>query len=82
MWKSIKNVVSAASDLVIVGSKEVAYQVSKASTATEAVTDKLAVKAAILKARYEADLAERKSGVIKPEVVKETDVPTTVVNVN
>jgi hypothetical protein len=82
MWKNIKNVVSAAADIVSIGTKEVAYQASKASSATETVTGRLATKAATIKAKYEADLADRKSGVVKPEVVKEAEVPTDVVSVN
>ena len=73
IWKNIKNVVSAATDLVVIGSKEVAYHVNKASNTTESATGTLAEKAATLRANYEADLADRKAGVKKPEVVK--DVP-------
>ncbi|NVN91926.1 MAG: hypothetical protein HXX11_15170 [Desulfuromonadales bacterium] len=63
MWKNIKNLVSAASDLVAIGSKEVAYQVSKASNATETVTSKLANKASAMRKAYEDNLYCRKEGV-------------------
>lgn len=82
MWKNIKNVVSAVSDLVVIGSKEVAYQVNKASTATESVTGSLSNKAASVRARYEADLADRKAGIKKPVVVTESETPNNVVSVN
>lgn len=82
MWKNIKNIGSAVADIVSIGSKEVAYQASRASTATEGVTSKLSSKAAELKTKYEADLADRKAGIKKPTVVEETEVPKTVVPVN
>lgn len=80
MWKNIKNVVSAATDLVAIGSKEVSYQASRASTATQGVTSQLSSKAANIRAKYEADLADRKKGIKKPVVVK--DVPADVISVN
>jgi hypothetical protein len=80
MWKNLKNVVSAVSDLVVIGSKEVAYQAGKASEATETVTGSFSSKAASLRVRYEADLADRKAGVKKAEVVEET--PAEVITVN
>ncbi|HIJ97447.1 MAG TPA: hypothetical protein HPP94_17280 [Desulfuromonadales bacterium] len=80
MWKNIKNVVSAVSDLVVIGSKEVTYQVNKASTATESVTGSLSTKAASVRARYEADLADRKAGVKKPTVVTETPADAVIIN--
>ena len=82
MWKNICNISNAVSDLVAIGVKEASYQATKASNATETVTSRLATKAATIKAKYEADLADRKSGVVKPEVVKEAEVPTDVVSVN
>jgi hypothetical protein len=81
-WTNLKNVVSAARDIVAIGTKEVSYQASRASSATETVTNRLATKAATLKANYQESLEVRKSGLIKPEVVKETEVPTDVVSVN
>lgn len=82
MWKNIKNVVSAVTDMVVIGSKEVSYQAGKASDATESVTSTFSTKAAALRARYEADLADRKAGIKKPEVVTETDTPKNIVSVN
>ena len=82
MWKNIKNVMSAVSDLATIGTKEVAYQFNKASEATETVTGSLASKAAALKANYQESLEARKSGVIKPEVVKEAEVPASAIVVN
>lgn len=80
MWKNLKNVVSAVADLTTIGTKEVAYQFNKASDATETVTSSLSSKAAALRERYEADLADRRAGVKKVEVVKET--PSDVIAVN
>lgn len=80
MWKNIKNVVSAVADLTTIGTKEVAYQLNKASDATETVTSSISSKAASLRERYEADLRDRKAGVKKAEVVKET--PSDVIAVN
>ena len=53
MWKNFKNVVSAVSDLVVIGAKEVNYQANKASNATEQVTGKIASNTAELRKRYE-----------------------------
>jgi len=82
MWKNIKNVVAAVSDLVVIGAKEVNYQANKASDATEQVTGKLAERSAQLRAQYEADLADRKSGIKKPVIVPEAATPTDVIPVN
>ena len=82
MWKNIKNVVSAVSDLVVIGAKEVSYQANKASDATEQVTGKIAEKSSQLREQYEADLADRKAGIKKPVVVTETATPTDVIPVN
>lgn len=82
MWKNIKNVVGAVSDLVVIGSKEVAYQVTKASSATESVTGSISNKAANIRARYEADLADRKAGIKKPTVVTEAETPENAVIIN
>lgn len=82
MWKNIKNVVSAVSNLVVIGAKEVNYQANKASDATEQVTGKIAERSAQIRAQYEADLADRKAGIKKPVVVTEAATPTDVVPVN
>lgn len=82
MWKNIKNVVAAVSDLVVIGAKEVNYQANKASDATEQVTGKIASNVSELRKKYEADLADRKSGIKKPVVVTEAATPTDVIPVN
>ena len=46
MWKNISNLFAAASDMVVIGSKEVAYQAGKASNATASVTGTISSKAA------------------------------------
>jgi hypothetical protein len=82
MWKNLKNVVSAVSDLTVILSKEVSYQATKASEATQTVTSTLSTKAATLRTKYESDLADRKAGITKPTVVQESEVPTTTVAIN
>jgi len=82
MWKNIRNVVKAATDVARIVSQEVSYQATKASDATETVTSKLAEKSSSMRARYEQDLADRKAGIKKPTVVEEAEVPNTVVAVN
>ena len=77
MWKNISNLFAAASDMVAIGSKEVAYQASKASNATASVTGTISSKAAALRSRYEADLADRKAGIKKVAPVVETPVAAT-----
>ena len=63
---------------IAIGSKEVSYQASKASNATASVTGTISSKAASLRARYEADLADRKAGIKKvAPVVTETPVAAT-----
>ena len=80
IWKNLKNVASAATDLIAIGSEEVAHHLSKVSNATEAATGTLATKAATLRANYESSLAGRKAGVKKPEVVEDTPVNVTTIN--
>lgn len=82
MWNNIKNVVSAVSDLVVIGAKEVSYQAAKASDATESVTSKLADKSAQIRSQYESDLADRKAGIKKPVIVTEAQTPAEIVPVN
>lgn len=82
MWKNIKNVVSAVSDLVVIGAKEVTYQATKASEASETVTSKLSQSAASLRATYEQNLADRKTGIKKAAVVTESETPKDVITVN
>ena len=82
MFKNLRNVAAAISDLVVIGSKEVAHQVTKATDATESVTGSISQKAAALRARYEADLAARKSGIKKPTVVTEEETPKDIVSIN
>lgn len=82
MWKAIRNISSAVADIVIIGSKEVGYQVGKASDSTDSVTSKLSAKAANIRAGYEQHLAERKSGTIKSEVVTEEEIPKEAVAIN
>ncbi len=82
MFKNIRNLSNAVADLVSIGSKEVAYQASRASTATEGVTSTLSAKASSLRAKYEADLADRKAGIKKPTVVTESEVPKGAVAIN
>jgi septal ring-binding cell division protein DamX len=82
MWKNLKNVVSAVSDLTVILSKEVSYQATKASEATETVTSTLSTKAATLRAKYEAELADRRAGITKPTVVSETEMPKNTVAIN
>ena len=79
MWKNLRNCVSAARDIVAIGTKEVSYQASRASEATATVTGSISSKAAALRTRYEAELADRKAGVKKAEVVK--DVPADVITI-
>jgi len=82
MWKAIKNVVSAASNIVAIGAIEVSHQINKASTSTESVTSLLAEKSATIRAKYEEDLADRKAGIKRPEVVTESETPKDIVPVN
>lgn len=82
-WTNIKNVVSATTDIIIIGTKEISYHATKASNATESVTGALNKKAASVRARYEADLADRKAGVKKPAaptVVTETPADAVIIN--
>ncbi len=80
IWKNLKNVASAATDLIAIGSKEVAHHINKASDATETATGTLATKAANLRANHASSLADRKAGVKKPEVVKGTPTKVTTIN--
>lgn len=80
MWKNIKNLSSAVANISMILAKETSHQFNKASDATETVTSSLSSKAAALRERYEADLADRRAGVKKAEVVKET--PSDVIAVN
>lgn len=82
MWNNIRNISNAVANIVAIGSKEVAYQAGRASTATEGVTSTLSSKAATLRAKYEADLADRKSGIKKPTVVPKSEVPKEAVAIN
>jgi hypothetical protein len=71
MWKSIKAIGSAVSDVSAIAGKEVAYQFSKAAEVSNSATTTLASRAAALKATYEQNLADRKAGIVKPVVVPE-----------
>ena len=68
MWKSIKNIGAAVKDIVVIASKEVAYRSTKASSATNNVTGKLAAKAHELRENYEVNLTSRKE-IIDGELV-------------
>ena len=63
MFKSLKNLTSAVADLVVIGSKEVAHQATKAANNSNTVTSKLAEKAAAIREAYEISLASRKESV-------------------
>jgi hypothetical protein len=63
MWKSIKNIGAAVKDVVVIASKEVAYQSTKASSATNNATGKLAAKAHELRENYEVNLVSRQQEV-------------------
>ena len=60
MWKSIKNIGAAVKDVVVIASKEVAYQSTKASEKTYNMTGKLAAMAHELRENYEVNLTSRK----------------------
>jgi hypothetical protein len=82
MWKSIKAIGSAVSDVSAIAGKEVAYQFGKAAEVSNSATSTLASRAASIRAKYEADLADRKAGIIKPTVVSESDIPKEAVAIN
>ena len=79
MWKNIKHLAKAASNIVAISYAETAYRLNQVSESTESVTSKLEAKTEQLRKKYEQHLEERKSGV-KPEVV--TDTPHDVVAIN
>lgn len=84
MFQNIKNICKAAADISIIVGKEISYQTTKASTATEGVTSQLSTKAATIRANYEQHLADRKSGITpaKTEVVPASETPKHIVPVN
>lgn len=82
MWNAIKNVAKAAGSIAAIVSNETQYQFSKAADVSNSATTTLASKAAALRAKYEADLVDRKAGIIKPVVVTEVETPKDVVAVN
>ncbi len=79
MLKAFKNVVAVLSDLAAIGTKEIGFQVSKASNASESRTKTLADKVNAMRKEYEDKLEQRKEGK-KAEVV--SDAPSNVINVN
>ena len=82
MWKSLKAIGSAVCDLSAIAGMEVSHQLDNASETAEEVSTTLATKAATLRAEYEQSLAERRSGVVKPAVVSESETPKDIVPVN
>jgi len=79
MWKNIKHLAKAASNIVAISYAETAYRLNQVSESTESVTSKLEAKSEQIRKQYEQHLEERKSGV-KPEVVEEA--PKDVVAIN
>lgn len=79
MLKSILNITSAVKDLAAIGTKEVSYQVSKASNVTESCTKSLADKVNNLRKEYEQSLEQRKEGK-KAEVVSEASANVISIN--
>lgn len=82
MFKNIKNVVKSASNVAAIVKMELSYQASKASTATQGVTSNLAERSATLREKYMQNLQDRKSGIKKPTIVPESEVPETAVVIN
>ncbi len=82
MWKNIKHLAKAAGNIVAISYAETAYRLNQVSDSTESVTAKLEAKTEALRKSYEQNLADRKSGVIKPEVVSEESTPKDIVPVN
>ncbi|MBL0226122.1 MAG: hypothetical protein IPQ16_11280 [Geobacteraceae bacterium] len=82
MWSAIKNVAAAAGSIIAIARIESNYQISKASEASNNATTTLAARAEALRAKYEADLADRKAGIKKPTVVPESEVPKEAVALN
>lgn len=63
MWKTFRNISSAAKDMVAIASKEVMHQVARANELSGSKTDKLAEKARAMRETYEVNLASRKEGI-------------------
>ena len=82
MWKAIRNVASAVADLSVIAGKEIQHQVNKASDVTASVTEKISNRAAEIRTNYESDLEDRKSGIKKPVVVTEAEIPANITKVN
>jgi hypothetical protein len=82
MFKNLKHLAKTASNIVAISIAETSYRITQASEATESVTSKLEAKSEALLKSYQQNLADRRSGVKKAEVVKEAEVPTSVITVN
>jgi hypothetical protein len=76
MWKSIKNIGSAVTDIATITGKEAMHQINKASGKTDSVTQKMADKAASLRDQYEKKLAMRKAVQVVKDVNQTTIVKT------
>ena len=75
MFKNIMHLAKSAGNIVAIGYKETAYRLNQVSDSTGSVTSKLEAKTAQIRANYEQHLADRKSGITKPEVVTEEETP-------
>jgi hypothetical protein len=62
------NVVSAAKDVLVIAGKEASFNFSKASSATNNATGKLAAKAHALRENYEVNLVSRKD-IVEGDIV-------------
>ena len=80
MWQAIKSIGKAVGDLGAIVKAEVCYQAKKVSNSTSNGAAAVASKTAKLREQYEQHLDDRKRGIKKPEVVKET--PEGVIDVN
>jgi len=80
MWKNIKHLAKAASNIVAISYAETAYRLNQVSESTESVTSKLEAKSEQIRKQYEQHLEERKNQ--KPEMVTESETPTDVIVVN
>jgi hypothetical protein len=73
MWKTLKNISSAVKDVVVIASKEAAFQAAKVNEKSGSATDKLAKKAHELREHYEVELASRKEGIDGILVIRKHD---------
>ena len=78
MWKNIKHLAKAASNIVAISYAETAYRLNQVSESTESVTSKLEAKTEALRKSYEQQLEERKNQ--KHEVTSEPSTDVIVVN--